>query len=240
MTTLLPKRALRSHTKVADGGVESGAMDIRSVSDYLKSWMKGTVPKVVVTDDVITVLASTDLHLPIRSSPEVTADWRDSIRDSLTQTLKPPVVKTSEGTAIESTYLGPVGDLEKEFGSGPDDAAEMKLAELAGKFLDYASPGKVTSALIAKGSVDRCRAYSLYVWQLSHLPLLSRYMNNIHEANQRSSTETVDVVRGVTATTPWSVETIRDDADGLRVLHERAVATLVVRVGQIHGRARGG
>ncbi|ETN02852.1 hypothetical protein PPTG_15810 [Phytophthora nicotianae INRA-310] len=196
MTTLLPKRALRSHTKVADGGVESGAMDIRSVSDYLKSWMKGTVPKVVVTDDVITVLAT--------------------------------------------TYLGPVGDLEKEFGSGPDDAAEMKLAELAGKFLDYASPGKVTSALIAKGSVDRCRAYSLYVWQLSHLPLLSRYMNNIHEANQRSSTETVDVVRGVTATTPWSVETIRDDADGLRVLHERAVATLVVRVGQIHGRARGG
>ncbi|GMF26214.1 unnamed protein product [Phytophthora lilii] len=43
-----------------------------------------------------------------------------------------------------------VGDLEKEFGSGPDDAAEMKLAELAGKFPDYASPGKVTSALIAK------------------------------------------------------------------------------------------
>ncbi|KAF4131937.1 4'-phosphopantetheinyl transferase domain-containing protein [Phytophthora infestans] len=43
-----------------------------------------------------------------------------------------------------------VGDLEKEFGSGPDDAAEMKLTELAGKFPDYASPGKVTSALIAK------------------------------------------------------------------------------------------
>ncbi|KAL3671875.1 hypothetical protein V7S43_002543 [Phytophthora oleae] len=43
-----------------------------------------------------------------------------------------------------------VGDLEKEFGSGPDDAAEMKLAELSGKFPDYASPGKVTSALIAK------------------------------------------------------------------------------------------
>ncbi|EEY57118.1 fatty acid synthase subunit alpha, putative [Phytophthora infestans T30-4] len=43
-----------------------------------------------------------------------------------------------------------VGDLEKEFGSGPDDAAEMKLAELAGKFPAYASPGKVTSALIAK------------------------------------------------------------------------------------------
>ncbi|KAE9298711.1 Fatty acid synthase subunit alpha [Phytophthora rubi] len=43
-----------------------------------------------------------------------------------------------------------VGDLEKEFGSGPDDAAEMKLIELAGKFPDYASPGKVASALIAK------------------------------------------------------------------------------------------
>ncbi|CAH0517169.1 unnamed protein product [Peronospora belbahrii] len=43
-----------------------------------------------------------------------------------------------------------VGDLEKEFGSGPDDAAEMKLVELAGNFPDYASPGKVTSALIAK------------------------------------------------------------------------------------------
>ncbi|KAG2522184.1 hypothetical protein JM16_005912 [Phytophthora kernoviae] len=43
-----------------------------------------------------------------------------------------------------------VGDLEKEFGSGPDDAAEMKLVELATKFPDYASPGKVTSALIAK------------------------------------------------------------------------------------------
>ncbi|RLN71955.1 hypothetical protein BBJ28_00024816, partial [Nothophytophthora sp. Chile5] len=43
-----------------------------------------------------------------------------------------------------------VGDLEKEFGSGPDDAAEMKLAELAGKFPEYTSPGKVTSALIAK------------------------------------------------------------------------------------------
>ncbi|CAI5733880.1 unnamed protein product [Peronospora farinosa] len=43
-----------------------------------------------------------------------------------------------------------VGDLEKEFGSGPDDATEMKLVELAGKFPDYASPGKVTSALIAK------------------------------------------------------------------------------------------
>ncbi|EGZ23948.1 hypothetical protein PHYSODRAFT_556584 [Phytophthora sojae] len=43
-----------------------------------------------------------------------------------------------------------VGDLEKEFGSGPDDVAEMKLVELAGKFPDYASPGKVTSALIAK------------------------------------------------------------------------------------------
>lgn len=43
-----------------------------------------------------------------------------------------------------------VGDLEKEFGSGPDDAAEMKLSELASKFPGYASPGKVTSALIAK------------------------------------------------------------------------------------------
>ncbi|KAK1943247.1 Fatty acid synthase subunit alpha [Phytophthora citrophthora] len=43
-----------------------------------------------------------------------------------------------------------VGDLEKEFGSGPDDAAEMKLAELSSKFLGYASPGKVTSALISK------------------------------------------------------------------------------------------
>ncbi|KAG1701488.1 hypothetical protein DVH05_010789 [Phytophthora capsici] len=43
-----------------------------------------------------------------------------------------------------------VGDLEKEFGSGPDDAAEMKLGELSGKFSGYASPGKVTSALIAK------------------------------------------------------------------------------------------
>ncbi|TYZ68250.1 hypothetical protein PybrP1_005286 [[Pythium] brassicae (nom. inval.)] len=43
-----------------------------------------------------------------------------------------------------------VGDLEKEFGSGPDDAAETKIAELAGKFPGYASPGKVTSALIAK------------------------------------------------------------------------------------------
>ncbi|ETO58815.1 hypothetical protein F444_22802 [Phytophthora nicotianae P1976] len=191
MTTLLPKRALRSHTKVADGGVESGAMDIRSVSDYLKSWMKGTVPKVVVTDDVITVLAT--------------------------------------------TYLGPVGDLEKEFGSGPDDAAEMKLAELADVEVQA---GAGVPAIITKEVLRG--AYSLYVWQLSHLPLLSRYMNNIHEANQRSSTETVDVVRGVTATTPWSVVTIRDDADGLRVLHERAVATLVVRVGQIHGRARGG
>uniref|UniRef100_K3WEQ6 Fatty acid synthase subunit alpha n=1 Tax=Globisporangium ultimum (strain ATCC 200006 / CBS 805.95 / DAOM BR144) TaxID=431595 RepID=K3WEQ6_GLOUD len=43
-----------------------------------------------------------------------------------------------------------VGDLEKEFGSGPDDAAEMKISDLAGKFPGYASPGKVTSALIAK------------------------------------------------------------------------------------------
>jgi fatty acid synthase subunit beta len=43
-----------------------------------------------------------------------------------------------------------VGDLEKEFGSGPDDAAEMKISDLAGKFPGYSSPGKVTSALIAK------------------------------------------------------------------------------------------
>ncbi|KAL4138997.1 hypothetical protein PRIC2_002497 [Phytophthora ramorum] len=43
-----------------------------------------------------------------------------------------------------------VGDLEKEFGSTPDDAAELKVAELASKFSEYASPGKVTSALIAK------------------------------------------------------------------------------------------
>ncbi|TMW63553.1 hypothetical protein Poli38472_002494 [Pythium oligandrum] len=43
-----------------------------------------------------------------------------------------------------------VGDLEKEFGSGPDDAAETKLSDLATKFPGYTSPGKVTSALIAK------------------------------------------------------------------------------------------
>ncbi|ETM01359.1 holo-[acyl-carrier-protein] synthase [Phytophthora nicotianae] len=43
-----------------------------------------------------------------------------------------------------------VGDVEKEFGSVPDDAAEMKLVELAGTFVDYASPGRATSALIAK------------------------------------------------------------------------------------------
>ncbi|KAG3005001.1 Fatty acid synthase subunit alpha [Phytophthora cactorum] len=43
-----------------------------------------------------------------------------------------------------------VGDVEKEFGSVPDDAAEMKLIELACKFSDYSSPGRVISALIAK------------------------------------------------------------------------------------------
>ncbi|KAG3101268.1 Fatty acid synthase subunit beta [Phytophthora idaei] len=43
-----------------------------------------------------------------------------------------------------------VGDVEKEFGSVPDDAAEMKLVELACKFSDYSSPGNVISALIAK------------------------------------------------------------------------------------------
>ncbi|TMW63542.1 hypothetical protein Poli38472_002483 [Pythium oligandrum] len=43
-----------------------------------------------------------------------------------------------------------VGDLEKEFGSGPDDGAEVKLLDLATKFPGYMSPGKVTSALIAK------------------------------------------------------------------------------------------
>jgi 3-oxoacyl-ACP reductase-like protein len=41
-----------------------------------------------------------------------------------------------------------VSDLEKEFGSGPDDAAEIKLVELAVKFRDYALPGK--GGLIAK------------------------------------------------------------------------------------------
>ncbi|KAI9921603.1 hypothetical protein PsorP6_002324 [Peronosclerospora sorghi] len=43
-----------------------------------------------------------------------------------------------------------VGDLGKEFGSGLDDAAEIRLVDLANKFADYTSPGKVTSALIAK------------------------------------------------------------------------------------------
>ncbi|CEG41510.1 fatty acid synthase subunit [Plasmopara halstedii] len=43
-----------------------------------------------------------------------------------------------------------IGDLEKEFGSIPDDAAEMKVGDLASKFSNYASPGKVLSALIAK------------------------------------------------------------------------------------------
>ncbi|TDH65379.1 hypothetical protein CCR75_002038 [Bremia lactucae] len=63
----------------------------------------------------------------------------------------------SETTTIKELAAGKsavqneiVGDLEKEFGSGPDDAAEMKLSELANKFSNYASPGKVTSALIAK------------------------------------------------------------------------------------------
>ncbi|OWZ15871.1 Fatty acid synthase subunit alpha [Phytophthora megakarya] len=43
-----------------------------------------------------------------------------------------------------------VGDLEMEFGACPDDAAEIKLVDLANKFPDYTSPGKVNSGLIAK------------------------------------------------------------------------------------------
>ncbi|CAI5714225.1 unnamed protein product [Hyaloperonospora brassicae] len=63
----------------------------------------------------------------------------------------PETVSVKELSAGKSAAQNEiVGDLEKEFGSGPDDAAEMKLVELAGKFPDYASPGKVTSALIAK------------------------------------------------------------------------------------------
>uniref|UniRef100_M4BNV4 Fatty acid synthase subunit alpha n=2 Tax=Hyaloperonospora TaxID=184462 RepID=M4BNV4_HYAAE len=63
----------------------------------------------------------------------------------------PETVTVKELSAGKSAVQNEiVGDLEKEFGSGPDDAAEMKLVELAGKFPDYASPGKVTSALIAK------------------------------------------------------------------------------------------
>ncbi|ETI37403.1 hypothetical protein F441_16434 [Phytophthora nicotianae CJ01A1] len=65
------KRALRSHTKVADGVEERGAMNIRSISDYLKSWMKGTVPKLEMTEDEITVLASQALSTKTTSSDDV-------------------------------------------------------------------------------------------------------------------------------------------------------------------------
>ncbi|TYZ64727.1 hypothetical protein PybrP1_002858 [[Pythium] brassicae (nom. inval.)] len=42
------------------------------------------------------------------------------------------------------------GDVEKEFGACPDDAVDMAVASVAELFPAYASPGKVTSSLIAK------------------------------------------------------------------------------------------
>nr|CCA25392.1 FAS2_PENPA Fatty acid synthase subunit alpha putati [Albugo laibachii Nc14]CCA25465.1 fatty acid synthase alphasubunit putative [Albugo laibachii Nc14] len=48
-----------------------------------------------------------------------------------------------------------VGDLANEFGSASDDAAELKISELAGKVVNYSSPGKVSSAMIAKMYASR-------------------------------------------------------------------------------------
>ncbi|KAJ0391655.1 hypothetical protein P43SY_011807 [Pythium insidiosum] len=75
----------------------------------------------------------------------------------LSAKLNKPFDQISPDTTIKELAAGKsavqneiVGDLEKEFGSGPDDAAESKLAELAAKFPGYSSPGKITSGLIAK------------------------------------------------------------------------------------------
>ena len=50
-------------------------------------------------------------------------------------------------SAIQNEVMG---ELQGEFGSGPEGAAEMKLSELATKFDDYTSLGKVTSGHVNK------------------------------------------------------------------------------------------
>ncbi|GLD97526.1 hypothetical protein PINS_up006216 [Pythium insidiosum] len=84
-------------------------------------------------------------------------DAKHALMVLLSAKMNKPFDQISPDTSIKELAAGKsavqneiVGDLEKEFGSGPDDAAESKLSELAAKFPGYTSPGKITSGLIAK------------------------------------------------------------------------------------------
>ncbi|CCI41838.1 unnamed protein product [Albugo candida] len=76
--------------------------------------------------------------------------------------VQKPYAQVLESSSINSLCGGKsalqnevVGDLANEFGSSYDDAGEMTLSDLAGKAVNYSSPGKVSSAMIAKMYASR-------------------------------------------------------------------------------------
>ncbi|GAB9466788.1 hypothetical protein Gpo141_00004153 [Globisporangium polare] len=98
---------------------------------------------------------------PVRLKSEREAlEWIDSCVDAyaaFAAKFGKPLSEISDATTIKTLAAGKsavqneiVGDLESEFGSSPDDAADLTIAELSSKFTGYSALGKVASGLIAK------------------------------------------------------------------------------------------